>query len=136
MFAVTATVLKTCAVTTLDLEFSDYDFTSESAVGGSTTLSVLCTTGTSFQVGLNAGSTSGSTVTSRAMTDGSNTLDYGLYQDASFTTNWGNTPGTDTPAAVVAGTTASDLAIYGRVPAGQNVPAGDYSDTIQVTVTY
>ncbi|WBY09758.1 spore coat protein U domain-containing protein [Sphingomonas sp. 7/4-4] len=28
------------------------------------------------------------------------------------------------------------ITVYGRIRAGQNVPAGSYSDTIIVTVTY
>lgn len=134
-FAVTATVLKTCAVTANNLAFGNYDTTNATPLDGTTTLSVLCSPGTSFQVGLNAG-TSGGSVTTRSMANGGNTLSYALYQNAGRTTNWGNTPGTDTPAATIAGVTATSLSVYGRVPAGQNVAQGSYSDTITVTVTY
>jgi spore coat protein U-like protein len=134
-FAVTATVLKTCAVTANDLAFGNYDTTSVAPLDGATTLSVLCSPGTSFQVGLNAG-TSGVSVTARSMANGGSSLNYALYQNAGRTTNWGNTPGTDTPAAATAGVTATSLSVYGRVPAGQNVAQGSYTDTITVTVTY
>ena len=87
-------------------------------------------------MGLNAGTTSGATVTTRQMVNGANRLDYGLYQDAAHTTNWGNTPGTDTPAPIIAGLLPASLTVYGLVPAGQIVPLGAYTDTITVTVTY
>ncbi len=135
-FSVNATVLSVCSVSASALNFGNYDPTSATDLDASTTLDVLCTDGTSFTVGLNQGTASGATVSSRAMVNGANTLDYALFQDAGRTTNWGNTPGSDTPAADTATVTANSLTVYGRVTAGQNVPAGGYSDTITVTVNY
>ena len=97
-FQVSATVLTACAVTANPLNFGNYDPTSATALDITTTFSVLCTVGTSFTVGLNAGTTSGSTVTNRRMVNGANLLNYSLFRDAGRTNNWGNTPGTDTPA--------------------------------------
>jgi spore coat protein U-like protein len=96
----------------------------------------LCTQGTSFFVALDAGTTSGATVTTRAMTSGSNVLNYSLYQDVSRTANWGNTAGGNTPAATTASTLINPLTVHGRIPKNQNAPAGSYSDTITVTVSY
>lgn len=135
-FPVTATVLKACIVTAAPLAFGNYDPTATSPVDTTATLSVLCTVGTSFTVGLNAGTGSGATVTTRQMTNGANTLNYALYQEATRTSNWGNTPGTDTPAATTAPVLASTLTVYGRLPASQNVPVGSYADTVTVTVNY
>jgi spore coat protein U-like protein len=70
------------------------------------------------------------------MTGGASTLDYALYQETGRTTNWGNTPGTDTPAATIAPVLATTLTVYGRVASGQNVAAGAYTDTVTATVTY
>lgn len=135
-FTVTATVLKACLVTANSLAFGTYDPTAATPLDGSTTLSVFCTVGSSFTVGLNAGTASGATVTTRRMTNGANTLGYALYQEAIRTNNWGNTPGTDTPAAITALVLPSTLTVYGRIPANQNVPAASYTDTITVTVNY
>ena len=135
-FPVTANVLEACLVTALPLDFGDYDPTSSTDLDETTTLDVLCTVGTSFEVGLSAGTASGATVTTREMTGSSDTLGYGLFQNVSRSTNWGNTPGTDTPAPITAGVLTETMTVYGRVPAGQNVAAGAYADTITVTVTY
>ncbi|MBW8840712.1 MAG: spore coat protein U domain-containing protein [Sphingomonadales bacterium] len=135
-FPVTATVLKACIVNANPLNFGNYDPTTATALDGTTTLSVLCTVGTSFTVGLSAGTSTGATVTTRKMTNGADTLSYALYQEAARTNNWGNTPGTDTPLATTAPVLATSLTVYGRIPAGQNVPAGAYNDTITVTVNY
>lgn len=135
-FPVTANVVTACVVAASPLAFGNYDPTSGAALDGTTTLSVLCTVGTSFTVGLNAGSGTGATVTTRRMTQGANTLNYALYRDASRTNNWGNTPGTDTPAATTAPVLATPFTVYGRIPASQNVAAGGYTDTVTVTVNY
>lgn len=135
-FPVTATVLTACAVTATPLIFGNYDPTSAIALDATTTLSVLCTVGTSFTVGLNAGSASGATVTTRRMVNGANLLNYALYREAARTNNWGNTPGTDTPGPVTATVLPNALTVYGRIPPGQNVAPGAYADTVTVTVNY
>lgn len=134
-FPVTATVLTSCVVTATPLVFGNYDPTSATPLDAANTLIVTCTTGTAYNVGLDAGTGSGATVTIRKMTSGANTLNYTLYQEAARTTIWGNTPPTNTvnATAVVLPTTHT---IYGRVSGGQNVPASLYADTITVTVTY
>lgn len=133
---VSATVVKACVVSATNLAFGNYDPTSASPTDASSTITVTCTPGTSFTVGLNAGTTSGTTVTSRKMASGGNRLDYALYSDVARTTNWGNTPETDTPAAVTASTSPSALTVYGRVAAQQAVAVGNYTDTVTITVNY
>ncbi|TCM19654.1 spore coat protein U-like protein [Novosphingobium sp. PhB165] len=135
-FAVTATVLPSCTVTATALAFGNYNPLSGTPTDGTSTITVNCTTGTSYTVGLNAGGTSGATVTTRQMLLSTNALNYALYRDSGHTNNWGNTPGTDTPASAPATTTAAALTVYGRIPALQNVPAGSYTDTVTVTVNY
>ena len=135
-FQVSATVIPACIVTANPLSFGSYDPTATTNLDATTTLSVTCTIGTSFRVGLDAGASSGATVSARKMTSGSNALAYALYQDSTRATNWGNTPGTDTPPAATAPATPSILTVYGRVPMNQNVTAGAYTDTVTVTVTY
>ena len=133
---VSALVLKSCSVAATPLAFGNYDPTAGAPTDANTTLVVLCTTGTSFQVGLNAGGGSGASIATRKMTSGSDTLAYTLYQDSSRSTLWGNTPGTDTPSATTAAVPPTTLTVYGRVPSGQNVPLGLYNDNVTVTLTY
>lgn len=133
---VSANVQSACVVTSNNLSFGNYNPTTGSPTDATSTFNVTCTTGTSFTVGLNAGATSGATVTTRQMANGASALGYALYSDTARTTNWGNTPGTDTPAATIAGSSASTFTIYGRIPAQQNVAAGAYTDTIIITINY
>ena len=96
---------------------------------------VQCTNTTPFNVGLNAGTGSGATVTNRLMSSGGSTIGYALYRDAGRTQNWGNTVGTDTQSGTGTGA-AQTLTVYGSVPVPATLPApGTYTDTVQVTVT-
>lgn len=133
---VSATVQNSCIISAAPMLFGNYDPVSASPTNASTSITVTCTTGTSFGVGLSAGSTSGSTVSSRHMGNAANRLSYALFSDSGRTTNWGNSPGVDAPSNTIATASPSVLSVYGQIPAQQNIPAGAYSDTVTVTVTY
>jgi len=136
-FQVTATVLGSCSVSATDLAFGDYTPTSGTALDQTSTVTVTCTNGTSYTVGLNAGlNDDGNGVTGRRMVyNTTNFLAYALYSDSGRTTNWGNTPPTDTVGGTGSGS-GQAITVYGRVPINQYVTAGAYLDTITVTVTY
>jgi spore coat protein U-like protein len=99
------------------------------------TFNVQCTNTTPYNVGLNAGTGTGATTTTRLMTNGANTVSYKMFQNAGYTTNWGNTVGTDTVAGTGNGTQQT-LTVYGQV-AAQTTPApATYNDTVTITITY
>ena len=143
-FGVSANVPKNCTLGTVTaLAFGAYN-PGGGAVTGSTNIVLNCTKNTAFSIGLDQGSTAGGTTTTRLMTDGAgDTLQYALYQDAAYTTNWGNTVGTDTLAGTGTGMGAGNAiteTVYGQIPDNATnqaaVPAASYADTITVTVTY
>ena len=85
-------------------------------VDQTSTIAVQCTNTAPYNIGLNAGTSSGATVTTRKMVNGAATVSYSLFSDSGRTTNWGNTVGTDTVAST--GTGASqNFTVFGRVPA-------------------
>lgn len=137
-FSVNATVLASCAISATNLNFGNYDPGSATPDDATSTVSVQCSTGTSYAVSLDAGTTSGSTLTSRNMSDGiASTLNYQLYTDAAHTTVWGDGSGsTLTNSGVGTGSSSQDYTVYGRVPISQFVTSGAYSDTITATVSY
>jgi spore coat protein U-like protein len=134
-FTVSATVTNNCTVSATNHAFGAYTPSAVPPTDATSTLTVNCTVGAGYNVGLDAGTGSGATVTTRKMTSGANTLNYSLYQDALRSTVWGNTVGTDTVAGIGTGLNVGHT-VYGRIPASQNVAAGSYSDTITVTVTF
>jgi spore coat protein U-like protein len=136
-FVVKARVQAVCAVTATDLDFGTYNAKDASPKLGTTMLQATCTPGSTYNIGLNAGTTTGATINARAMkpATGTQNLSYQLYSDSARAVIWGNTSGTDTVTGSGTGL-AQPHTVYGSVPAAQGVPAGDYSDTITVTVYY
>ncbi len=100
------------------------------------TISVTCTNSSPYNVGLDKGAGTGATITVRKMTGpASATINYGLYQNAGLTTNFGNTVGTDTEAGTGTGA-AQTISVFGQVPAQTSPAPGSYADTVNVTVTF
>lgn len=137
-FTVTATILAECTVATSALNFGNYDpvaVNKTSPLDSTTVVDVYCTAQTPASVALDNGQwVFGST---RRLKDASgNFLTYEMYKDTSRSVVW-NTTNTNS------GTSTSKLTpinggftVYGRLPAGQDIPAGSYSDTVTVTVNY
>ena len=134
-FRVSAKVQAVCEVTATDLAFGTYTSQGGAPLQGTTLLRATCTPNSSYNVGLNEGTSPGATVNARKMVSGTQALNYQLYSDSARTTIWGNTPGTDTVTGVGTGL-AVDHTVFGAVPPAQVVPAGDYGDTITVRVYY
>ncbi len=130
----TATVLANCSVSATGVNFgSSGPITSNVDAAG--TLSVQCTNSTPYSVALNGGNSGASDPTKRKMSKGSETIAYGLYQNAARTQPWGSTVGTNTVAGTGTGSNQA-LTVYGRV-ASQTTPSpGTYNNSVVVTVTY
>jgi spore coat protein U-like protein len=116
------------------LAFGVYDPLAAAPADSSSTMSYRCPKGQAVQISLDAG-LAGS-FSARALTMGTERLLYNLYLDAARTIVWGDGtggsqvgPGVTTHGA--GGTTT--VYVFGRVPAGQDVAAGTYADTIRVT---
>jgi spore coat protein U-like protein len=123
-----------CSTYASSLVFGVY-FGSTVDVAGSVT--VICTQGTTYNIGLNSGIASGTTVYTRVMTGGAggqSSLGYMLYSNAAYTNVWGNTSGTGWVAGTGTGS-AQTYAIYGQIPANEASPLGSYTDTIAASVT-
>src|SRR5882724_6490734 len=131
--AVTATVLDSCLIVTTPVVFGNYSPGGPSNLLGTGTITATCTIGTTGTITLGQGTnpTASSTdaAPQRQMASGSSRLGYFLYQDASRTTIWGNTPATGESQSGT-GLPGLPLTVYGSVTAGQNVPAGAYLDTV------
>jgi spore coat protein U-like protein len=143
-FNVTANVANSCRITaTPDLAFGAYDpadthFTA--ALDGQSSISVRCTKGTAATVALGQGGSpaAGSTCAAplRQMAAGTERLRYDLYRDTARTQAWGCDAASSQGFTAASSNTATTLQTYGRIPAGQDVAAGSYADTVTVTVTF
>ncbi|MER9630927.1 spore coat U domain-containing protein [Mesorhizobium sp. M0296] len=143
-FAVTAngsmtvrlTITNECKVQTAnDLNFASHGVL-DANLDQTSTIGVQCTSGQTYNVGLGAGSGSGATVAVRKMTSpAAGTVNYTIYRDNGYSLVWGNTVGTDTVTGTGNGN-VQNLTVYGRVPAQLTPAAGDYTDTVAITIEY
>ena len=138
---VQAQVNANCNITTTNtMTFAGYDPSDPlgANLDGTVDLGVRCTRGATVTIGIGPGgnplAVAGST---RAMRIGAtaNVLGYDFYHEAGRTTPW-----TDSGLGLVSFSPTTNapttITMYGRVPGGQDVPAGTYTDTVRVTVNY
>lgn len=111
-------------------------YTANSTSTGSVNLSVQCSNGIPYSIGLGSSNDAG---TSRVLTSTSTstptaTIPYTLFQPNSSTV-WGNTPSS---SYALSGTgVAQNTLITASVPAQTTMPApGTYTDTVPITVSY
>lgn len=141
--SVTANIAANCILSTAPVAFGTYDPVNANAGSGSDlagtgTVTATCTNGSDGTITLGQGAhpAAGSTdnVPLRQMQSGAEVMGYYLYSDSGRTTVWGNTAGT---GVVHHGTgAATDVSVYGRVPKGQVLAAGSYTDTVIVTINF
>lgn len=69
---------------------------------------------------------------------GSDRLNYNLYMDAARSSVWGDGTGGTTYYFIgnPPNNTNVNLSVYGRIPAGQDVSIGSYTDTVIVTINF
>jgi spore coat protein U-like protein len=146
LLAARAEAVVSCTTTATGPAFGIYNPLAGAALDSNGSLAVTCTllsggtTSVTPQVRLSTGA-SGS-YSPRTMISGAWKLNYNIYFSTSYTQVWGDgtggsfygvatltlTPGNPTQQATGV--------LYGQIPAGQDVGAGAYLDTIVVTVTY
>lgn len=133
---VTITIDNACLISTAPttLNFGAQGVLAEN-VDNTSTMSVTCTTGTTYSIGLDAGENGSGNVDKRTMSSGTDFIAYQLYSDSARATVWGDTIGTDTVKSEGTGS-AQLYTVYGRVPPQATPPAGVYNDTVLVTLTF
>lgn len=145
-FNVTATVVESCVVMSDDdIDFGDYDpvdvnRTTAALATGAITL--RCSQGTVIDVALDEGANAavaGCDAPARRMEETSATtahLAYEIFLDSTRTNAWGCNATAQQDITATSSTSDITLVTYGRIPAGQDVPVGDYQDTVTYTVTF
>lgn len=129
---VTATVTSNCALSGGTLAFGTYTSgqTNDLDVQGSINY-VNCPAGNLvFELDNGANASGGQ----RRMRSGNNFLNYEIYKTGARNTRWGSGPDGLTLQLLQPG--SGSVAVYGRIPRGQAVPPGSYSDTVTITLTF
>jgi spore coat protein U-like protein len=120
-----------CLLSVVNVSFGTYDTLSlaDSEIAGG--IVVNCDEETAGQVTLSTGLGS---FGARRMQSGASSLFYNLFLDVARLTIWGDgSPGT---SVLNINGTGGTYPVYARIPARQNVPVGEYADTITVTLTF
>ncbi len=125
-----------CTISTTAVSFGTYNVFATSPLDSTGSVTYNCGGKASITVSLSNGGAA--TYNPRRMLKGGEALDYNLYLDASRTTIWGDgTGGTQIYSnPIVPNNTNITVTIYGRIPAGQDVSAGSYSNIITATVNF
>jgi spore coat protein U-like protein len=126
-----------CTISATSVNFGSYNVFTGSTTDSTGTITINCN-GSAHNITVTLSQGSSSTFNPRTMIKGGETLSYNLYRDAARTTIWGDgTGGTSTYTNANPPNNADiSLTVYGRVPAGQDVSAGAYSDTVAAVINF
>jgi spore coat protein U-like protein len=133
---VSATVTPACAISTDPVAFGVYDPLAVVPHDANGNIMITCSAGTASQAVAGLGVSAVATLLGRKMLSGANMLTYNLFTDSQRSVVWGDGTGLSQILSNNGNGTVQVIPIYGRIPAGQLVPPGNYSDTILVTLTY
>lgn len=127
---VVATVNAACSVVANPtLDFGVYDPAQNS--DAATSFDVDCTAGTDVDVFLDAGLNANGSSRNLANANGDH-IGYILFHDAIGGATWSVDFG---KPITVDGGTATSVDVFGRIPSGGNFAAGNYSDTVGITLS-
>lgn len=132
---VSVTVYSGCSLKTRPLMFVLPANVSNSPLDATTTITVKCTPNTNFSVDIDNGLHNNGIVRRMHSAELDAYVSYDVYRDAPRTNVWGtgqlkNVTGNSGTGAPL------DLSIFGRIPQPKNIKAGDYRDTLIVTLNF
>jgi len=141
--AVTATVINNCTITTTPVAFGNYDPLAASPDNNSGTVVITCTRGAVTNVTLGDGNNFNVT---RRMNAGANFLNYELYQPPSTVpgtactyaspVRWGLAGAQIFNPGVAPSKLARTYNVCGQIPAGQDLAAATFADSVVATVNF
>ncbi|MFJ2988769.1 spore coat U domain-containing protein [Collimonas sp. NPDC087041] len=134
-------LLADCTVAGSGVAFGSYASPGSTSSTGTGTVTVTCTglgLLVSYTIQLNAGN---GTFATRLLKSGvTNSLNYNMYTDTARTIVWGDGSASTSTVSdsylLSIGSNARSYTAYGLIPASQNKPAGTYTDTLTITITY
>ncbi|WP_207869316.1 spore coat U domain-containing protein [Pseudomonas sp. 51_B] len=140
-FQVSAQIVAGCLVVGAVTSYGVLDYGTQSALStgilstsmGGTTVTFQCTPGVAMSMSLDGGLNTASGTRNLKRSGGTQVLAYQLYRDAAYSQALGIGQSVTVNYADAA---AIKLPVYGRTQLPGNLPAGTYTDVVQVTVTW
>lgn len=132
-----ASAAPSCTISATSVNFGSYNVFTGSATDSTGTVTINCN-GSAHNVVVSLSRGVSTTFNPRTMLKGTETLSYNLYRDAARTSIWGDGTGGTSTYTNANPTNNADVivTVYGRVPAGQDVTAGSYSDTVSAVINF
>ena len=134
---VTAEVVSNCVIATSNLAFGQYDplaGNSTQHLDAAANVTMVCTRATSAALSLDSGRNSNGAT--RTLAGSSQRVSYQLYRDSGRTQEWGGGAAGSLQFVSEGVHKPQQVTLYGRIPPGQEVPSGIYSDVVMATVDF
>lgn len=133
---VSAEVAPNCRIAISNLAFGAYDPLVQHAtqqLDAAAAVTMLCTRSSRASITIDIGRNAAGA--SRSLNGGSQNVVYQLYRDSDRTQAWGG--GSDGLQFISEGVSKpQQLSVYGRIPPGQEVASGVYTDVVTATVDF
>jgi spore coat protein U-like protein len=133
LMQVSVEVVPNCRIAVTDLAFGDYDPLERHAstnLDGTARVRVVCTKNERATILMEQNGSE-----QRALRHGQSLLAYGIFSDPARTKIWGG-GASGVQVSFEHGSAPQELTVFGRIPAGQVVPAGYYIDSVTATVDF
>jgi spore coat protein U-like protein len=126
-----------CTISVTSVAFGNYNVFTTTPDNSTGTITYRCNR-TAGNISITLSDGSSSSFNPRTLRKGSEVLNYNLYMNAARTTIWGNgTGGTSIyTRANPPNNSNVNLTVYGRIPALQDVSAGNYTDTVSAVINF
>jgi spore coat protein U-like protein len=129
-----------CTISTTPVNFGSYDVFATSPTDSTGLISITCNEIPAPFAPVSIGpspNSGGFNPRKMRVTSGTDLLNYNLYTNAARTSIWGDgTSGTVRVWRTFRRNIPQNLTVYGRIPPGQDVRAGTYTDTLTVTLIW
>ncbi len=126
-----------CTISVTSVAFGNYNVFTTTPDDSTGTITYRCNSNAA-NISITLSDGSSTTFNPRTLRKGSEVLDYNLYRNAARTTIWGNgTGGTSIYTRTNPPNNSNvSLTVYGRIPAQQDVSAGNYTDTVSAVINF
>jgi spore coat protein U-like protein len=126
-----------CTISVTSVAFGNYNVFTTTPDDSTGTITYRCNS-SAANISITLSDGSSSTFNPRTLRKGTEVLNYNLYMNAARTTIWGNgTGGTSIyTRANPPNNSNVSLTVYGRIPALQDVSAGNYTDTVSAVINF
>jgi spore coat protein U-like protein len=127
-----------CSIRVIALQFGNYNPLFGGTLDATGDVFVTCDSAVPYSITIDAGIHSGGNFGSRRMEriGGGDFLTYNIFRDPGRIEIWGDGSGSTFVQAAVSTGIESRFIAYGRLPAGQNVSIGTYTDSLSVLVEW